>query len=102
MRTIVTGAAGFIGSTLVDRVLADGHTVNGIDNLSSGNEINLYAARAHGDFEFVVCDIVDHDLIALLGDAEPEVVFHLAAQSDVRRSVTDPEFDASVNVVDTV
>ena len=102
MRAMVTGAAGFIGSTLVDRLLAGGHTVVGIDNLSSGKEVNLDAAREHADFEFVRADIVDHDLITLLGDVEPEVVFHLAAQIDVRRSVTEPGFDASVNVVGTV
>lgn len=99
---MVTGAAGFIGSTLVDRLLADGHTVVGIDNLSSGKEINLDAARGNSDFAFVLADIADHDLIALLGDVEPEVVFHLAAQIDVRRSVSEPEFDATVNVVGTV
>lgn len=99
---MVTGAAGFIGSTLVDRLLADGHTVVGIDNLSSGKPGNLDAARTSADFDFVQADIVDHDLIALLREVEPEVVFHLAAQIDVRHSVTDPEFDAMTNVVGTV
>jgi UDP-glucose 4-epimerase len=102
MRALVTGAAGFIGSTLVDRLLADGHTVVGIDNLSSGKEGNLDAARTSADFDFVQADIVDHDLIALLREVGPEVVFHLAAQIDVRHSVTDPEFDAMTNVVGTV
>ncbi len=102
MRALVTGAAGFIGSTLVDRLLADGHTVVGIDNLSSGKPGNLDAARASADFDFVQADIVDHDLIALLREVGPEVVFHLAAQIDVRHSVTDPEFDAMTNVVGTV
>lgn len=102
MRALVTGAAGFIGSTLVDRLLADGHSVVGVDNLSSGKESNLDAAREHDTFEFVLADIVSHDLIALIGDVKPEVVFHLAAQIDVRRSVVEPEFDASVNVVGTV
>ena len=102
MRALVTGAAGFIGSTLVDRLLADGHTVVGIDDLSSGRTANLEAARAFDRFEFVQADVVDADLIGLLAQIAPEVVYHLAAQIDVRRSVADPEFDATVNVVGTV
>ena len=69
MRTLVTGAAGFIGSTLVDRLLADGHAVTGIDDLSSGRSTNLDKAQQHSDFEFVKADIVDADLIGLLADA---------------------------------
>ena len=102
MRTLVTGAAGFIGSTLVDRLLADGHAVVGVDDLSSGRSSNLDGARQHADFAFVRADIVDADLIALVGETRPEVVFHLAAQIDVRHSVADPQFDAGVNVVGTV
>ena len=102
MRTLVTGAAGFIGSTLVDRLLADGHTVVGVDDLSSGRSSNLDSAQRHADFDFVKADIVDADLIALVGETRPEVVFHLAAQIDVRHSVADPQFDAGVNVVGTV
>jgi len=102
MRALVTGAAGFIGSTLVDRLLTDGHTVIGIDDLSSGRVANLDGARTHGAFEFVEADIVSADLIGLLAEAKPEVVYHLAAQIDVRRSVSDPQFDATVNVVGTV
>jgi len=102
MRTLVTGAAGFIGSTLVDRLLADGHAVTGIDDLSSGRSANLDDARQHSDFDFVEADIVDADLIALLAEVRPEVVFHLGAQISVRHSVDDPAFDASVNVVGTV
>ncbi|MCW2690454.1 MAG: Vi polysaccharide biosynthesis protein TviC [Mycobacterium sp.] len=102
MRTLVTGAAGFIGSTLVDRLLADGHAVVGVDNFRSGRVSNLDKAHQHPDFEFAKADIVDADLIALLAESQPEVVFHLAAQIDVRHSVTDPQFDASVNVVGTV
>jgi UDP-glucose 4-epimerase len=102
MRALVTGAAGFIGSTLVDRLLRDGHSVVGVDDLSSGRPANLEHAQATGGFEFVEADIVDAGLIALLADIRPEVVFHLAAQIDVRRSVADPEFDATVNVVGTV
>jgi UDP-glucose 4-epimerase len=102
MRTLVTGAAGFIGSTLVDRLLADGHSVVGVDDLSSGRSENLGPAERHADFEFVKADIVDADLIGLLADTKPEVIFHLGAQISVRHSVDDPPFDASVNVVGTV
>ena len=102
MRTLVTGAAGFIGSTLVDRLLADGHSVVGVDDLSSGRIANLEKAHQHPDFEFAKANIVEADLIGLLAESQPEVVFHLAAQIDVRQSVADPQFDASVNVVGTV
>jgi UDP-glucose 4-epimerase len=102
MRTLVTGAAGFIGSTLVDRLLTDGHTVVGVDDLSSGRSENIVAAERHDGFEFAKADIVSADLIGLLADTRPEVIFHLAAQISVRHSVDDPQFDAAVNVVGTV
>jgi UDP-glucose 4-epimerase len=102
VRTLVTGAAGFIGSTLVDRLLADGHSVVAVDDLSSGNSVNLGRAERADAFEFVKADIVDADLTGLLRDIQPEVVFHLAAQISVSRSVDEPQFDASVNVVGTV
>src|ERR1700742_1819447 len=102
MRTLVTGAAGFIGSTLVDRLLADGHSVVGVDDLSSGRSENIVAAERSDDFEFAKADIVSADLVGLLTDTRPEVVFHLAAQIDVRHSVADPQFDSMVNVVGTV
>ena len=102
MRTLVTGAAGFIGSTLVDRLLADGHSVVGVDDLSSGRSENIVGAERQDGFEFAKADIVDADLIGLLADTKPEVVFHLAAQISVTRSVDDPQFDSTVNVVGTV
>ncbi|ORA22513.1 GDP-mannose 4,6-dehydratase [Mycobacterium aquaticum] len=102
MRTLVTGAAGFIGSTLVDRLLTDGHSVVGLDDLSSGRVENLQGAETSDDFEFVKADIVDADLVALLAEFQPEVVFHLAAQISVKRSVDDPQLDSTVNVVGTV
>jgi UDP-glucose 4-epimerase len=102
VRTLVTGAAGFIGSTLVDRLLADGHYVVGVDDLSSGRSENLGQAEGHADFEFAKADIVSADLIGLLAETRPDVVFHLAAQIDVRHSVADPQFDSTVNVVGTV
>ncbi|MGH3959285.1 NAD-dependent epimerase/dehydratase family protein [Mycobacterium sp.] len=102
MRALVTGAAGFIGSTLVDRLLNDGHTVVGLDNFASGRATNLEHLVDTESFVFVEADIVTADLQAILDEHRPEVVFHLAAQIDVRHSVADPEFDASVNVVGTV
>lgn len=102
MQALVTGAAGFIGSTLVDRLLADGHTVVGVDDLSRGRMANLDSAQSHDRFEFVQAEIRSADFGPLLEARRPELVYHLAAQVDVRHSVTDPEFDASVNVIGTV
>lgn len=101
MRTLVTGGAGFIGSTLVDRLLAEGHDVTVVDDLSSGSLENLDAAReAHGG----ALEVVEHDIRSpktpdVVADAGPEVVFHLAAQADVRVSVADPVLDAEINVI---
>ncbi|WP_156623914.1 NAD-dependent epimerase/dehydratase family protein [Mycobacterium sp. 852002-40037_SCH5390672] len=102
MRALVTGAAGFIGSTLVDRLLADGHAVVGLDNFASGRARNLEHLADNPAHVFVEADIVTADLEAILEEHRPEVVFHLAAQIDVRHSVADPQFDASVNVIGTV
>ena len=102
MRTLVTGAAGFIGSTLVDRLLADGHAVVGLDNFATGRATNLEHLADDPAHVFIEADIVTADLHAILDEHRPEVVFHLAAQIDVRRSVADPQFDASVNVIGTV
>ncbi len=101
MNVLVTGGAGFIGSTLVDRLLAEGHTVDVIDNLATGSLENLGEARdAWGEsITFHQLDICSHETAALVERLAPEVVFHLAAQADVRVSVAQPAFDASVNVV---
>lgn len=107
MRVLVTGAAGFIASTLVDRVLAEGHDVVGIDDLSRGRLENLAEARAAnesrpGAFTFVRHDITAPDLRDVVVAARPEVICHLAAQVDVRISVADPLLDARLNVLGTI
>ncbi|MFL6205833.1 MAG: NAD-dependent epimerase/dehydratase family protein [Acidimicrobiales bacterium] len=101
MRALVTGGAGFIGSTLVDRLLAEGHRVDVVDDLSSGSIANLADARADRSNELKVhqVDIRDPAVVDLIARREPEVVFHLAAQADVRVSVARPAFDAEVNVL---
>ena len=104
MKAVVTGGAGFIGSTLVDRLLAEGHAVDVIDNLSSGNLGNLAAARSDRDHEFSFhqIDICNEEVTALIERREPDVVFHLAAQADVRVSVADPALDARINVIGAI
>ncbi len=102
VRALVTGAAGFIGSTLVDRLLTDGHSVVSLDNFATGKATNLEHLADDIAHDFVEADIVTADLVAILEEYRPEVVFHLAAQIDVRRSVADPQFDASVNVIGTI
>jgi UDP-glucose 4-epimerase len=101
MRALVTGGAGFIGSTLVDRLLAEGHAVEVVDDLSSGRLANLADARANRDhsFSFHQMDICDPSVADLIERRRPEVVFHLAAQIDVRVSVDDPVRDARTNVL---
>ena len=96
MRALVTGGAGFIGSNLVDRLLAEGHAVEVVDNLSSGKLSNLADARADRDHEFSFhqMDICDPTVSELIERRAPDVVFHLAAQIDVRVSVEDPALDA--------
>jgi UDP-glucose 4-epimerase len=102
MRALVTGGAGFIGSNLVDGLLARGDEVTVIDDLSTGRRENLDAALGAGA-RLLEADIRDSNAVGeLVRDAEPEVVFHLAAQIDVRRSVADPGFDAQVNVGGTI
>ena len=101
MKALVTGGAGFIGSTLVDRLLAEGHQVDVVDDLSSGSLGNLADARSTPDhrFRFHQGDIRDAAVTELIERRAPEVVFHLAAQIDVRVSVADPVHDAMVNVI---
>jgi UDP-glucose 4-epimerase len=99
MHVLVTGGAGFIGSHVVDALIARGDTVSVIDNLSTGRLANLDGARDRGARLYRV-DVCDVDVLGELAALErPELIVHLAAQIDVRVSVSDPRADAAVNVL---
>jgi UDP-glucose 4-epimerase len=102
MRAFVTGGAGFIGSNLVDALVERGDEVAVLDDLSTGRGENLAQAVSRGAV-LHEGDIRDGTRVAeLVAAAAPDVVFHLAAQIDVRRAVADPGFDADVNVGGTI
>src|SRR3954470_17564080 len=91
MRAVVTGGAGFIGSNLVDALIARGDDVTVVDNLASGKRENLNPAAR----------FIEHDIREPF-ELDADVVFHLAAQADVQTSMKRPDYDAAVNVVGTV
>ncbi|MHB1986818.1 MAG: NAD-dependent epimerase/dehydratase family protein [Acidimicrobiales bacterium] len=100
LRCLVTGGAGFIGSTLTDRLLAEGHEVDVVDDLSTGTLANLAEARSSGgNFRFHNLDILAPAFGELVLRRRPHVLFHLAANSSVKISVDRPLFDAEVNVL---
>ena len=102
MRALVTGGAGFIGSNLVDALVARGDDVTVVDDLSTGTQENLRGALEQGA-RLERADIRDGARMReLFAAARPEVVFHMAAQMDVRRSIEDPAFDALTNVCGTI
>ena len=102
MRALVTGGAGFIGSNLVDALLDRGDEVTVVDNLATGRIGNLDGARRRG-ISFHEVDITDAEGVAkVFVGARPDIVFHLAAQIDVRKSIEDPSWDAGVNVGGTI
>ena len=98
MRVLVTGGAGFIGSNIVDALISAGHEIAIIDNLSTGKEENINPEAC-----FFHIDITDFEALeGIFQNFKPEIVFHVAAQIDLRKSVEEPSFDAEVNVVGSV
>ncbi len=97
MRILITGGAGFIGSHLADAYLADGHEVGVVDDLSSGNRVNL-----HPRVRFWPADIRGPQLPAILAEFRPDVVSHHAAQMSVSLSTRDPRADAEINILGTL
>ncbi|RRO18921.1 NAD-dependent epimerase/dehydratase family protein [Saccharopolyspora rhizosphaerae] len=102
MRALVTGGAGFIGSHLVDQLVGHGHRVCVVDDFSRGSPDNLIASLDTGRVALHRVDVCSPELVALTHHHRPEVVFHLAAQIDVRASVDDPLTDARANVLGAV
>jgi UDP-glucose 4-epimerase len=97
---LVTGGAGFIGSNLADRLLAEEHRVISVDDLSTGRIANLGEARGYGKaYTFFNMDVRAEGLLPLFERHRPEIVFHLAAQAGVRPSLEDPVHDAAVNLM---
>ena len=92
-RALISGGAGFIGSTVADALIADGWTVTVLDNLSSGKRAQVPAAAT-----LVEADIRSPEAAACIRDGQFDLVCHLAAQIDVRKSVTDPAYDVDVNI----
>jgi UDP-glucose 4-epimerase len=102
MRALVTGGAGFIGSHLVDALLERGAEVLVIDDLSTGRRENLEGALGSGA-DLIEADVTDAAAISgVINERSPDIAFHLAAQMDVRVSISDPVFDASVNIGGTI
>lgn len=97
MKIIVTGGAGFIGSHLVDALILAGHQVLVIDDLSSGLENNLNSRAI-----FKKISIIDESLQTIFADFQADVVYHLAAQKNVRTSLNDPKFDANINILGSI
>ena len=94
MKVLVTGGAGFIGSHLVDRLIKEGHRVIVVDNLSTGKKENLNQKA-----KFYKIDICSPKIPHIFKKEKPEIIFHLAAQVDVRKSVEDPIEDAKINIL---
>ncbi|MGH7703733.1 MAG: GDP-mannose 4,6-dehydratase [Gemmatimonadales bacterium] len=98
MRALITGGAGFIGSHLADRLLADGHSVAVLDDLSTGSMENIESIKAHPAFSYHVDSILNKPVLAELVDMA-DVVFHLAAAVGVRRIVEYPVRTIETNIM---
>src|SRR5579863_6239590 len=96
-RILVTGGAGFIGSHMVDRLIADGHMVTVLDNESSGTH-----AQVHPGARFVHGDVRNETDLSAVFEPRLDVVFHIAGQASIRRSFMDPAEDLGVNVLGTI
>jgi UDP-glucose 4-epimerase len=101
MNIVVSGGAGFIGSTLVDRLMASGHAVTVIDNLSGGDQSFLAHHQGKPGFRLVVEDVRRTDELTRILDPSIDLVFHLAANADIARGVEDPTLDFEHSVVAT-
>ncbi len=97
MKILVTGGAGFIASHVVDRYIDSGHEVVILDDLSTGRRCNLNSKAA-----FYQMDIMDPEIESIFQKEKPEVINHHAAQIDARRSISDPLFDARVNILGSI
>src|SRR5262249_3075758 len=97
MKILVTGGAGFIGSHVCDEFVAHGHVVAALDNLSTGSRQNLSPRIPLIELDIRATEAADY-----ITREKPDVVCHLAAQMDVRKSVQDPRFDAESNILGTL
>lgn len=101
MKAVVTGAAGFVGSNLVDRLLADGHEVWGIDNFSTGQRRFVESALTNARFHLVEIDLLDAERVRRTVEPGIDHVFHMAANADVRFGLVHPRQDLEQNTIAT-
>ncbi len=97
MKALVTGGAGFIGSHIVDKLLAKGFQVDVIDNLYKGKKENV-----HPKARLFVKDLSENDIVDFIAKEKYDYVFHQAAQMDIRKSVSEPSFDAKMNIIASI
>lgn len=100
MKILITGCAGFIGSHLSDKLLSLGHEVFSIDDLSSGSIYNLQVECRKNLFRYDICD--KYYMSKVFNEVNPDIVYHLAAQINVRKSIQDPIQDAEINTIGTL